>query len=203
MVIKFKKYIKIIFLCNVLILSAIIYGCSPTNILASGGGTALVVAEGERSLGAVVDDTTIKVNIAAKFINAGNNLFVNINTSILEGRVLLTGLVNNQEIRIEAVRLVWEVEGVKEVINEIEIGNRSGLKDYASDLWINTQARGVAAKTVGLRSVGYNFETIQGKLYVAGITSNPEQLESLVEALKTIKGVKEIVNYVIVVEASS
>ena len=203
MVIKFKKYIKIIFLCNVLILSAITYGCSPANILASGGGTAMVVAEGERSLGAVVDDTTIKVNIAAKFINAGNNLFVNINTSILEGRVLLTGLVNNQEIRIEAVRLVWEVEGVKEVINEIEIGNRSGLKDYASDLWINTQARGMAAKTVGLRSVGYNFETIQGKLYVAGITSNPEQLGSLIEALKTIKGVKEIVNYVIVVEASS
>ena len=203
MVVRFKKYIKIIFLCNVFILSAIIYGCSPTNILASGGGTALVVAEGERSLGAVVDDTTIKVNIAAKFINAGNNLFVNINTSILEGRVLLTGLVNNQEIRIEAVRLVWEVEGVKEVINEIEIGNRSGLKDYASDLWINTQARGIAAKTVGLRSVGYNFETIQGKLYVAGITSNPEQLGSLIEALKTIKGVKEIVNYVIVVEASS
>lgn len=203
MVIKFKKYIKIIFLCNVLILSAIIYGCSPTNILASGGGTALVVAEGERSLGAVVDDTTIKVNIAAKFINAGNNLFVNINTSILEGRVLLTGLVDNQEIRIEAVRLVWEVEGVKEVINEIEIGNRSGLKDYASDLWINTQARGIAAKTVGLKSVGYNFETIQGKLYVAGITSNPEQLGFLIEALKTIKGVKEIVNYVVVVEASS
>ena len=203
MVIRFKKYIKIIFLCNVLILSAITYGCSPANLLASGGGTVMVVAEGERSLGAVVDDTTIKVNIAAKFINAGNNLFVNINTSILEGRVLLTGLVDNQEIRIEAVRLVWEVEGVKEVINEIEIGNRSGLKDYASDLWINTQARGMAAKTVGLRSVGYNFETIQGKLYVAGITSNPEQLGSLIEALKTIKGVKEIVNYVIVVEASS
>ena len=203
MVIRFKKYIKIIFLCNVLILSAITYGCSPANLLASGGGTVMVVAEGERSLGAVVDDTTIKVNIAAKFINAGNNLFVNINTSILEGRVLLTGLVDNQEIRIEAVRLVWEVEGVKEVINEIEIGNRSGLKDYANDLWINTQARGMAAKTVGLRSVGYNFETIQGKLYVAGITSNPEQLESLIEALKTIKGVKEIVNYVIVVEASS
>lgn len=203
MVIRFKKYIKIIFLCNILILSVISYGCSPTNILASGGGTAMVVAEGERSLGAVVDDTTIKVNIAAKFINAGNNLFVNINTSILEGRVLLTGLVDNQEIRIEAVRLVWEIEGVKEVINEIEIGNRSSIKDYASDLWINTQARGIAAKTVGLRSVGYNFETIQGKLYVAGITSNPEQMESLIEALKTIKGVKEIVNYVIVVEASS
>ena len=203
MVIKFEKYIKVIFLFNIIMLSIITLSCSPTSMLATGGGTAMVVAEGERSLGSVVDDATIKVNVAAKFINAGNNLFVNINTNILEGRVLLTGLVNNQEIRIEAVRLVWEVEGVKEVINEIEIGNRSGLKDYASDLWINTQAKGVAAKTVGLRSVGYNFETIQGKLYVAGITSRPEQLESLIEALKTIKGVKEIVNYVILVEASS
>ena len=203
MVVKIKKIIKILFIPIFLIFMSSNYGCSPAGLLATGGGSAMVVAEGERSFGTVIDDATIKVNIAAKFLNAGNNLFVDINTTILEGRVLLTGLVNNQEIRIEAVRLVWEVEGVKEVINEIEIGNRSGLKDYASDLWINTQAKGVAAKTVGLRSVGYNFETIQGKLYVAGITSRPEQLESLIEALKTIKGVKEIVNYVILVEASS
>ena len=111
---------------------------------------------------------------------------------------MLTGLVDNQEIRIDAVRLVWEVEGVKEVVNEIEVGNRDGLKDYASDLWINTQARGVAAKTIGLRSVAYNFETINGKVYLAGITSKPEQMNELIEALKTIKGVKEIVNYVII-----
>ncbi len=126
--------------------------------------------------------------------------FVDISTTVLEGRVLLTGLVENQEIRIDAVRLVWEVEGVQEVINEIEIGNRSSLKDYASDLWINTQARGIAAKTIGLRAVGYNFETINGKIYVAGITSKPEQLDTLVDALKTIKGVKEIINYVILKE---
>ena len=182
-------------------LSAVInYGCSTANVLATGGGTAMVVAEGDRSLGAVVDDATIKVNIAAKFLSAGSNLFVEINTSVLEGRVLLTGLVENQETRIDAVRLVWEIEGVREVINEIEIGNRSTLKDYAKDLWINTQARGVAAKTVGIKVVAYNFETIQGKVYIAGITSKPEQLEALIDSLKTIKGVKEIVNYVIVKE---
>ena len=174
------------------------YGCSPTGILASGGGTAMVVAEGDRSLGTVVDDATIKVNIAAKFLNAGNNLFVDINTTVLEGRVLLTGLVDNQEVRIDAVRLVWEVEGVSEVVNEVEIGNRESIKDYANDLWINTQARGVAAKTIGLRSVGYNFETIKGKIYIAGVTTKPDQIEILVDALKSIKGVKEIINYVII-----
>jgi len=185
---------------SLIIASLIVIGCSPANILVSGAGTSMVVAEGDRSLGTVVDDATIKVNIAAKFINSDDNLFVDVGTNVLEGRVLLTGLVDNQEIRIDAVRRVWEVDGVIEVINEIQIGNRATLKEYAQDIWITTQVRSVAAKAVGLRVISYNFETIQGKVYVAGITSRPEQLENLLIAIKSIKGVKEIINYVIVKE---
>ncbi|MBT3901339.1 MAG: BON domain-containing protein, partial [Pelagibacteraceae bacterium] len=99
----------------VLLLSSInILSCSPAGILASGGATGMVVAEGERSFGTVVDDATIKINIASKFINSDDNLFVDVGTNVLEGRVLLTGLVDNQEIRIDAVRRVWDVEGVNE-----------------------------------------------------------------------------------------
>ena len=185
---------------SLIIASLIVIGCSPANILVSGAGTSMVVAEGDRSLGTVVDDATIKVNIAAKFINSDDNLFVDVGTNVLEGRVLLTGLVDNQEIRIDAVRRVWEVDGVIEVINEIQIGNRATLKEYAQDIWITTQVRSVAAKAVGLRVISYNFETIQGKVYVAGITSRPKQLEDLLIAIKSIKGVKEIINYVIVKE---
>ena len=189
---------------NNLVLSLLVvlflHACSPTNILATGGGSAMEIAEGDRTMGTVVDDATIKVNIAAKFISSEDNLFVDVSTTVLEGRVLLTGLVDNQEIRIDAVRRVWEVEGIQEVINEIQVGNRASLKEYANDVWINTQAKGLAAKAVGLRVVGYNFETIQGKVYIAGITSRPEQLEDLINAVKTVKGVKEIVNYVIVKE---
>ena len=198
MVTKFKKIINSLIYSILISFVFINYACSPANILATGGGSAMVVAEGERSLGTVIDDATIKVNIAAKFLNAGNNLFVNINTSVLEGRILLTGLVDNQEIRIDAVRLVWEVEGVQEVINEIEIGNRTTLKDYASDLWINTQARAIAAKTVGIKAITFNFETINGKIYIAGITARPDLLENMISALKNIKGVVEIVNYVFI-----
>ena len=195
---KYKKFVKPLLVFGSIIFLFINYGCSPAGVVASGGATTMVVAEGDRSLGTVVDDATIKINIAAKFLAAGDNIFVNINTSVLEGRVLLTGLVDSQEIRIESVRLVWEVNGVKEVINEIDIGNKLTIKDYAKDLLINTQARAVAAKAIGLRSVGYNFETIQGKIYVAGVTSKPDQLNTLLESLKTIKGVKEIINYTIV-----
>jgi len=185
----------------VLLLSSInILSCSPAGILASGGATGMVVAEGDRSFGTVVDDATIKINIASKFINSDDNLFIDVGTNVLEGRVLLTGLVDNQEIRIDAVRRVWDVEGVNEVINEIQIGNRESIKEYAQDLWITTQVRGLAAKTIGLRSISYNFETIQGKVYIAGITSRADQLEELVKIAKTVKGVTEIINYVIIKE---
>ena len=114
--------------------------------------------------------------------------------------VLLTGIVKNQEMRIETVKIVWEVGGVKEVINEIEIGDKPTIKEYANDVWITTQIKALAAKDIGLRSISYNIETIRGKVYLAGITSRPNQLETLINITKSVKGVKEIVNYVIVKE---
>ena len=192
-----KNNILLLFL---LITSINLLGCSPAGVLVGGAGTGMVIAEGDRSIGTVVDDATIKINIAAKFINSTDNLFVNVNTSVLEGRVLLTGLVDSQEIRIEVIRKVWEVDGVNEVVNEIQIGDKPTLKEYGQDLWITTQVKGLAAKTIGLRSIAYNFETIQGRVYIAGITSRPDQLENLLSVIKTIKGVTEIVNYVIIKE---
>ena len=192
--------IKLILLFVSLILLMINIGCSPVGVLASGGSATMVVAEGDRSLGAVVDDATIKLNLSAKFLQSENKLFLDVNSNVTEGRVLLTGLVDTQEIRIEAVRKVWEISGVKEVINEIEIGDKTTLKEYMNDLWINTQVKSLAARTIGLRSFSYNFETIKGKVYIAGITSRPEQLQAIVENTKTIKGVNEIVNYVVIKE---
>ncbi len=192
--------IKLTLLFVSLILLMINIGCSPVGVLASGGGATMVVAEGDRSLGTVVDDATIKLNLSAKFLKSENRLFLDVNSNVTEGRVLLTGLVDTQEIRIEAVRKVWEINGVREVINEIEVGNKTTLKEYMNDLWINTQVKSLAARTIGLRSFSYNFETIKGKVYIAGITSRPEQLQAIVESTKTIKGVNEIVNYVIIKE---
>ena len=178
----------------------LIYGCSPVGVLASGGASTMVIAEGDRSLGTVVDDSTIKINLSGKFLQSDSGLFLNINSNVINGRVLLTGIVETQEIRIDAVRIVWEVPGVKEVVNEIEVGNKTTLKEYAGDLWITTQVKSLAAKTIGLRALSYNFETIKGKVYIAGITSRPEQLTDVIEVAKTVKGVKEIINYVIIIE---
>ena len=192
--------IRIFLIISILFLLTLNYGCSAPGVLATGGGTTMVIAEGDRSVGTVIDDATIKVQIGAKFISSEEKLFLNIDTFIIEGRVLLTGIVDTQEARIDAVRRVWEVKGVQEVINEIEVGDKTTLKEYSQDLWINTQVKGVAAKTLGLRALSYNFETIRGKVYVAGIISKKELLDQLINSIKNIKGVKEIVNYVIIKE---
>ena len=192
--------IRTIILVTGLVFLSISYGCSPAGVLASGGATTMVVAEGDKSLGAVVDDATIKFNISRKFLNSENNLFINIDTNVIEGMVLLTGILKNQESRIEAVKIVWEVAGVKEVINEIEIGDKTSIKEYANDVWITTQIKTLAARDLGLRFISYNVETIKGKVFLAGITSRPEQLETLVSIIKNVKGVKEVVNYVVIKE---
>ena len=192
--------IRAIALIAGLVFLSIGYGCSPAGVLASGGATTMVVAEGDKSLGTVVDDANIKLNISRKLLISENNLFVNIDTSVIEGMVLLTGIVKNQESRIEAVKIVWEVEGVKEVINEIEIGDKTSIKEYANDVWITTQIKALAARDIGLRSISYNVETIKGRVFLAGITSRPEQLETLVNITKSVKGVKEVVNYVVIKE---
>ena len=192
--------IRAITLVAGLVFLSIGYGCSPAGVLASGGATTMVVAEGDKSLGTIVDDATIKLNISRELLVSENNLFIDIDTSVIEGMVLLTGIVKNQESRIEAVKIVWEVEGVNEVINEIEIGDKTSITEYANDVWITTQIKALAAKEIGLRSISYNIETIRGKVFLAGITSRPEQLETLVNITKSIKGVREVVNYVVIKE---
>ena len=192
--------IRLIIMMIGLFFLSIGYGCSPAGVIASGGATTMVIAEGDKSLGTAVDDATIKLNISRKLLISKNNLFVNIDTSVVEGMVLLTGIVKNQESRIEAVKIVWEVDGVTEVINEIEIGDKTSIKEYANDVWITAQIKALAAKDIGLRSLSYNIETIRGKVYLAGITSRQDQLETLVNITKNVKGVKEVVNYVVIKE---
>tara|TARA_B100001964_G_scaffold182026_1_gene201380 strand:- start:181 stop:765 length:585 start_codon:yes stop_codon:yes gene_type:complete len=192
--------IKILLVLNLITVLILNYGCSAPGVLATSGGTTMVVVEGDRTVGGVIDDTSIKLQIASKFISSEDNLFINVDTSVIEGRVLLTGIVGSQEIRIDAIRKVWGVKGVKEVINEIIVGDKTTLKEYSKDLWINTQVKGTAAKTLGLRALSFNFETIRGRVFIAGITSRKEQLDQLIDSIKNIKGVEEIVNYAILVE---
>ena len=200
-VLSINKYMKDIMYLKLIILflsPILIFGCQSAYVATV--SKAVLVDKEERSFNNFVEDTIIVAQLKNAYFSNNEKIFFNVSVEVTEGRVLLTGSVEQIDERIEATKLAWGIEGVNEVINEIQIGNRTSLKEYAQDVWITAQVRGLAAKTVGLRSVAYNFETIQGKVYVVGITSRPEQLEAIIDVAKTVKGVTEIVNYVIVKE---
>ena len=140
------------------------------------------------------------MKISEKYFRSKSGLLLDVDISVRIGTVLLTGIVKNQDIRIEAIKHAWEVGGVKEVINEIEIGNEQELKDYAKDLWISTQVRAKTLKTLGLDVITYNFETINGKVHVIGVSRDKNESEKIIDIIRTIKGVNEIVNHIIHIE---
>ena len=115
-----------------------------------------------------------------------------------KGKVLLTGIVGSHETRVEAVRLVWEINAVKEVVNEIEVGNSQNIKDYSNDLWISTQIRTKTLSELGLDYITYNFETINGKVHVLGVAKDINESKKVIDVIRSIKGVKEIANHIII-----
>ena len=191
----FRYLIIVFFLCT-----PFVYSCSPMGAIVSTTSAGAVVAESNRTVGEAVDDTGIKIRIAEKFARSKSGIFLDIDVSVRVGTVLLTGIVDDQETRIEAVKLVWKVNGVEEVINEVEIGNKQNLEQYTKDLWITTQVKAKTLSEVGLDVLTYNFETINFKVYVMGVAANKEETEKIIKAIKSVKGVKEIANHIILRE---
>ena len=178
----------------------LLQSCSPVGVIATTTSAGAVIAESDRTVGEAVDDVSIKMKITEKYIKSNTGIFLDIDSTVRMGNVLLTGIVRDQETRIEAVKLVWSIDGVKEVINEIEIGNKQDLKGYANDLWISTQVRTKTLNELCLDRITYNFETINGKVYIMGIASSNAESEKITTIIKTIKGVKEIANHIIIRE---
>lgn len=169
-------------------------GC--LGVFAGATTTAGVVGMQERTVGRGVDDFAIWTKIKNLYVqNNINQLVFNLNIEVIEGRVYLTGRVNDPDVRVDAVRLAWQVSGVKEVVNEIQIDG-SNIKSYASDVWILSQlsARLLVAKEV--RSVNYSTDCVNGVVYLMGIARNREELGIVTDIASRIKGVKRVVSHV-------
>ena len=188
-----KKKISAV-LCAV-VLSQIVNGCVP--IIAGGAAVTGTTVIQERTVGAAMDDTTIWAEIKHLYIQKDvNSLLSDVSVKVNIGRVLLTGNVRDSQTRVEAVRLAWQPYGVKEVINEIRVTDKSTAKDYATDAWITTQSRSKILLQRDVRSVNYSLETVDGVVFVFGIARSQEELDTVVHVVSTIKGVKQVVSHV-------
>lgn len=171
-------------------------GCSVPAAVVGAGASVGIAAAQERSVGEAIDDTTINLKISSNLLQKDEALFRRVGVEVLQGRVLLTGNVPEPEQRVEAVRLAWRAEGVKEILNEIQVNDTSSLLDFAKDGWISTQLR---AKILGDREItdiNYSVETVNGVVYLLGIAQNEDELQRVTNHARNIRGVVKVVSHV-------
>lgn len=170
-------------------------GCIPLFI---GGATetAVVVAQ-ERSVGNAVDDAGMYLQIKNLYAKHDyKDLLANVEIKVVEGRVLLTGNVDKPESQIEAVKLAWQVNGVKEVINEIQINDQSGFINYAKDVWISTQVRTRLLFGKDIHNINYSVITVNQVVYLMGIAQDEAELNRATNVASSTSYVKRVVSYV-------
>jgi osmotically-inducible protein OsmY len=175
---------------------ASVSGCIP--LLIGAGAETAVVASQERSAGNAVDDATILLkikNLYAARTGDNNDLLVNVEIKVVEARVLLTGNVDQPDSQIEAVKRAWQVDGVKEVINEVQINDKSGIWNYTKDLWISAQVKSRLVFGKGIRSVNYSIITVNQVVYIMGIAQNQEELNRVTNVASSTAYVQRVVSY--------
>ena len=162
-----------------------------------GGAAAVGVATAqERSIGDALDDAVIYANVNHELLEKDVDLYRAIGIEVVEGRVLLTGVVRSPDDRVEAVRLAWQAPGVKEVINEIQVTDKSTLADFARDSWISTQLKSKLLFDKRIRDINYNVETVNGVVYMIGVAQDQAELERATNHARTIRHVRQVVSHV-------
>ena len=179
------KILKIIYLLLTLVF---LNSCAAINV----GSSSLK----EKGIKEAMSDGMIDATINKEYLNHDVNMFMNVDIEVVEGRVLLTGSVKKAKYRMDAIKLAWKVLGVREVINEIEVTNKGGIIRYLNDVKIKTQIRYKIIADKKIRSINYNFESVNGTLYVIGIAQNKKELKRVVNHSNDIKGVIKVVSHV-------
>ena len=151
----------------------------------------------EKGIKEAISDGMIDVSINKEFLNHNVNMFINVEIEVVEERVLLTGSVKNPKHRLDAVKLAWKILGVREVINEIDVTKKGGIKQYLTDVKIKTQIRYKVITDKEISSINYNFEVVNGNLYIIGISNNKKELKKVVKHANNIKGVLKVVSHAI------
>ena len=151
----------------------------------------------EKGIKEAISDGMIDVSINKEFLNHNVNMFINVQIEVVEGRVLLTGSVKKPKHRLDAVKLAWKILGVREVINEIDVTKKGGIKQYLTDVKIKTQIRYKVITDKEISSINYNFEVVNGNLYIIGISNNKKELKKVVKHANNIKGVLKVVSHAI------
>jgi len=170
-------------------------GCAPGIVIGAGATAGVAVAQ-ERSVGDAVDDTAIELQISEALLKDSEKLFRKVDVEVLEGRVLLTGSVEVADDRVRTARIAWKVDGVREVLNELQVTNRGSIVDYLKDAKITTHLRLQLLRDREISDINFTVETVNGVVYLLGLAQNQEELNKLTNHARNLQGVVKVISHV-------
>ena len=175
------------------LLSLLLSGCASAVL----GGTAAVAASStEKGLSTSVSDGLIFTKVHDKFVQADASLSTALDVTVNDGAVLLTGKVKTPEEKVLATKLSWEVKGVREVVNEVQITDKSSLKDVAKDLAAGAQLRGKLIGDTKVSSLNFSIDVVNGVVYLSGVARDTEEMNRVVSHARELRFAKQVVNYI-------
>ena len=164
-------------------------GCSP----ATRFGAGVDITFDPRTIGMQIDDTIMQKNLVARLSLNEKKYFINIQVEVLDGRIFLSGKVDDPEEKIKITKLAWETKGVREVKNAITIKGNSNFKSTAKDILITSQLRTSLILNKITKSRNYTLETINRKIYIFGIAMDDDEKKEVISEANKIYDVEEII----------
>ncbi len=188
--------IKIFFL---LLISLILSGCigvSSKGIF----GTGVSVALDPRSVGTQIDDSIMQKNLSTRIILLDKKYLLSINSKVLDGRIFLTGKVDDPEEKLKLTKLAWETNGVRSVRNDIKIKEKFNFKQSAKDILITSQLRTALIFNKNIKATNYQIDTYKKKIYLYGISLTTEEKDLVITEAKEILDVEDVIASILLVD---
>ena len=163
-------------------------------------GTGVSIAFDPRSLGTQIDDSIMQKNFTTRLVLKEKSYFLKIKTKVLDGRIFLTGNVDDPEEKLQITKLAWETEGVRSVRNDIKIKEKFNFKRSAKDILITSQLKTAMIFNKKIKASNYNVNTYKKKIYIYGIALTSDEEEQVIDEAKQILDVEGVVASILLVE---
>ena len=163
-------------------------------------GTGVSIALDPRTLGTQIDDSIIDKSMDTRLLLVDKNYFLTVSTQVLDGRIFITGKVNNPEEKLKITKLAWETEGVRSVKNDLKIKEKFNFKQSAKDVLITSQLRTALIFSKKIKSANYSIDTYKKKIYIYGISETKDEREEVIKEAKEILDVEDVIASILLVE---
>ena len=163
-------------------------------------GTGVSIALDPRSVGTQIDDNIMQKNLTARLLIKDKKYLLTINTKVLDGRIFVTGTVDNPEEKLQITKSAWETKGVRSVKNDIIVKKEFNFQQSAKDLLITSQLRTALIFNKNIKSTNYNIDTYKKKIYIYGIAQTKDELKEVIKEAKEILDVKNVIASILLVE---